>query len=106
MQRRQKSIRHVAAAHARWRAAELRAEAEREAGIPDVPLPEEWRRAFLLPLASVGYRDLSIEPRFGYVSWRAVDALTGEVLHVAALKELLRWIAGQVPRMLAARNFH
>ena len=106
MHRRQKSRRHVAAANARWRAAELRAEAERQAGIPDVPLPEEWRRAFLLPLASAGYRDLNIEPRAGYVSWRAVDVLSGEVLHVAALKELLRWLAAQVPRMLAARNFH
>jgi hypothetical protein len=49
---------------------------------------------------------LHIEPRIGYVAWRAVDAQTGDVVHCAALKELLRWIAGQVPRMLAVRNFH
>jgi hypothetical protein len=40
------------------------------------------------------------------VSWRALDAETGEVLHCAALKELLRWIARKVPRLRSARNFH
>ena len=37
MQRR-KSLRHVNAANARWCRAEARAQAERDAGIPDVPL--------------------------------------------------------------------
>lgn len=37
MQRR-KSLRHVNAAKVRWRKAEQRAQAERDAGIPDVPL--------------------------------------------------------------------
>lgn len=58
-----------------------------------------------MALAAAGYRDLRIEPRLGYVAWRAVDADTGEVLHCAALKELLRWVAKQVPRMLAARHW-
>ena len=49
--------------------------------------------------------DLMIVPRLGYVSWRAVDVDTGTVLHCAALKELLHWIADRVPRMLAARNY-
>ena len=63
------------------------------------------RRPFDLPLRAAGWRDLRIEPRRGYVAWRAVDAATGEVLHVAALKQLLHWIADAMPRMLAARNW-
>lgn len=104
MQRSHKSHRHVAAANARWRVD--KAQAERDAGIPDEPMPDEFRRPFPLPLKSAGYRDLHIEPRLGYVSWRALDAETGEVLHCAAIKELLRWIARRVPRMQAARNYH
>ena len=84
--------------------ADIRAQAERDAGIPDEPLPADFRQPFALPLANAGYRDLWIEPRLGYVAWRATDEKTGEVLHCAALKELLRWIASQVPRMIAARN--
>lgn len=102
---RHKSQRHVRAANARWRAREALAQAERDAGIPDAPMPEDFRQPFQLSLKAAGWRDLHIEPRLGYVSWRALDAETGEVLHCAALKELLRWAAGQVPRMLAVRNF-
>ena len=101
-----KSPRHIKAANARWSAAEQRAAAERAAGIEDRPAPEDYRKAFPLPLAHLGWRDLQIEPRIGYVSWRAVDAETGEVLHCAALKELLRWVARRLPKMLAVRNFH
>ena len=101
---RHKSQRHVKAANVRWRL--NTAQAERDAGIPDRAEPEDFRRPFDLPLKAAGYRDLHIEPRIGYVAWRALDAETGELLHCAALKELLRWVAGQVPRMMAARNFH
>jgi hypothetical protein len=59
----------------------------------------------VLPLSALGYRDLRMEPRLGYVAWRAVDVETGEPLHCAASKEMLRWLAVQVPRMLAARNY-
>lgn len=100
---RTKSARHVRAANSRWRM--VAAQAERDAGIPDAPMPDDFRCAFTLPLKSAGYRDLRIEPRLGYVAWRAFDEDTGEVVQCAALKELLRWIAGQVPRMIAARNF-
>ena len=76
------------------RAEDQMADARRyPAEVPDVQAPP------------VGYRDIRLEPRLGYVAWRAVAADTGEVLHCAASKELLRWVAGQVPRMLAARNF-
>lgn len=103
MQRR-KSPRHVHAANSRWRA--VKAQHEREDGIPDEPIIEDCRQPFDLPLAAAGFVDLRIEPRLGYVSWRAVDAATGEVLHCAAMKSLLRWIARQCVRPLAARNFH
>ena len=98
---RHKSPRHVRAANARWR----RAEAERDEGIPDLPMMSDMRQPFELPLSHFGWRDVVVEPRLGYVGWRAVDAQTREVLHCAASKELLRWIARQVPRLLAARNF-
>ncbi len=99
-----KSPRHVRAANARWRID--KAEAERDDGIHDRAAPEDLRQPFEMRLQSAGYRDLRIEPRRCFVAWRAVDAVTGEVVHTAALKELLRWIAGKVPRMIAARNFH
>jgi len=89
----------------RYRAAEVHAQHERDDGIYDRPAFEDCRQPFALPLAAAGWRDLTIEPRLGYVAWRAVDTETGEVLHCAALKELLRWVATQMPRMLAARNF-
>lgn len=99
-----KSPRHVAAANVRWRIDA--AEAEREAGIPDRTAPEDVRQPFDLPLLHLGYKDLRIEPRRGFVGWRAIDLQSGEVIHTAALKEMFRWAARKVPRMIAARNFH
>ena len=81
------------------------AEQERQDGIPDVVI-EDGRTSFPLLLKDAGFHDMRIEPRIGYVAWRAVDMETGAVLHHAALKELLHWIADRVPRMLALRNFH
>lgn len=98
---RHKSKRHVNAANARWR--RDAAQAERDAGIPDEPIYADCREPFDMPLRCVGYRDLRLEPRLGYVAWRAIDVDSGEVVHAAALKELLRWIAAQVPRMMSPR---
>ena len=72
-----------------------------------VPKPEasDSRQPFDLDLRQAGGRNLHIEPRLGYVAWRAVDADSGVVLYCAALKELLHQIADDLPRMLAARNF-
>ena len=89
----------------RARAKAQRAVWEREDGIPDREPMVDLRQTFPLLLKSAGFHDLNIEPRLGYVSWRAVDTDSGEVLHCAALKELLHWIADRVPRMLAARNY-
>lgn len=57
-----------------------------------------------LPLAHLGWRDVRLEPRLGYVAWRCVDDVTGEVLCCKALGEMLRWIASQVPRQSGRRN--
>lgn len=103
MQRR-KSQRHQIAAKARWRAAEIRAEAEHAAGIPDREPMQDIRQPFYLPFAHLGWRDVRIEPRLGYIAWRCVDADTDEVIACKALGELLRWIAAQVPRQLGIRN--
>lgn len=102
---RHKSQRHVNAARARWRAAEERAQWERDSGIPDREPMTDARQPFTLDLSACGFRSLRIEPRIGYVAWRAVDVDTGDVLHSAALKELLHWIADALPRMLAMRNY-
>ncbi len=95
MQRR-KSIRHVRAANARWRAAEARAQAERDAGIPDRPALVDRRQPIDLDLTSWGGPRLHIEPRLGYIAARAV-ADDGSV-QVAALKTLLHRIADGLPR--------
>lgn len=102
MQKR-KSARHQIAARVRWRAAEARAEAERAAGLGDREPDTDARMPFALPLAAAGYRDLHIEPRLGYIAWRALDSRTGQVLHCCALKTMLHEIAGKLPRTLGKR---
>lgn len=89
----------------RDRARLSRAAAARAAGATDPAPPEDTRQPFDLDLRGAGGRLLRIEPRMGYVSWRAVDAESGEVLHVAALKELLHKLADDLPRWLALRNY-
>jgi hypothetical protein len=100
---RPKSRRHVKAANARWRAAEARAQAERDAGIPDRDDVPDCRQPFTLDLRSAGGDCWHIEPRRGYVAWRAID-FAGQVKHCAALKTLLTRIAADLPRMMSARR--
>lgn len=90
-------------ANARWRAAEARAQAERDEGIPDRPPQVEWRSACTLDLRGAGGPLLTLEPRAGYVSWRAVDE-AGAVVDCAAIKTLLHRLADELPRELAARR--
>ena len=92
-------------AEQRSRAKARRAQWEREDGIPDREPMTDCRQPFTLDLKACGFHDLRIEPRIGYVAWRAVDVESAQVLHCAALKELLHWIADQLPRMLAMRNY-
>lgn len=91
------------AARCRWRAAEARAQAERDDGIPDRE-PIDGRRPCVLDLRGAGGPLLTLEPRLGYVAWRQVDE-SGAVQACAALKTLLHGVADQLPRMLAARNY-
>ena len=100
---RPKSRRHVKAAQARWRAAAERAQAEREDGIPDREDVPDCRQPFQLDLRSAGGELWHIEPRLGYVSWRAIDG-AGQVRHCAALKTLLARIAAELPRTLSLRH--
>ena len=100
---RHKSARHVNAAQSRWRAAELRASAERADGIPDRALGADIRSPIRFDLAAEGYRDVIVEPRIGYVSWRLLDAQTGECIECAALKTLLHRLADRLPRTLGSR---
>jgi hypothetical protein len=55
-------------------------------------------------MAHLGWCDVRLEPRLGYVAWRCVDETTGEVLACKALGEMLRWISAQVPRQMGLRN--
>jgi len=97
-----KSKRHVMAAAARWRAAESRAQAERDAGIPDRAPDRDQRQPITLDLCSYGGGMLTIEPRIGYISVRVMQ--DGAVVHCAAMKQALHWIADQLPRTMGARN--
>jgi hypothetical protein len=99
-----KDRRKQIAARARWRAAETRAEAARESGIPDRAPTDDVRKPITLDLRSYGGRCLLIEPRVGYIAVRARDQETGEVT-ACALKTLLHRVADSLPRTLGARNF-
>ena len=101
---RPKSSRHVHAAQTRWRAAELRASAQRADGIPDRAPDADMRSPIRFDLAAEGYRDVIAEPRVGYVAWRLLDAQSGEVIECAALKTLLHRLADRLPRTLGARS--
>ena len=103
---RPKSSRHIHAAQARWRAAELRASAERADGIPDRAPDTDMRSPIRFDLAAEGYRDVIVEPRIGYVSWRLLDAHSGECIECAALKTLLHRLADRLPRTLGMRAAH
>jgi hypothetical protein len=102
MQRR-KSKRHQRAARARWRAAEARAQAERDAGIPDREPLTDARQRITLDLRSYGGERLHIEPRMGYIACRLLDD-AGTVKDCAALKTLLHRVADGLPRTMGVRS--
>lgn len=91
-------------AHCRWRAAEVRAQAERDAGIPDREPISDLRDALELDLRTHGGPRLLIEPRVGYVAVRVLDADSGRLIECAALKTALHNIAARLPRRLGLRN--
>ncbi len=90
-------------ANARWRAVEARAQAERDAGIPDREPIIDTRQCIDIDLTSHGGPRLRIEPRVGYVSCRMVNLDTGSV-ECAALKTLLHTLADNLPRRMGMRN--
>jgi hypothetical protein len=95
-----KSKRHVRAANARWQ----RAQAERDAGIPDRPAPTDCRDEIPLDLRSAGGQLWLLRPCPGKIAWDAIDE-HGRPQRRAALKSLLRSLADDLPRQLGARNF-
>jgi hypothetical protein len=99
---RTKSRRHQRAAAARWRGD--RAQAERDAGIPDREPLTDCRDPLVLDLRSHGGKRLRIEPRVGYIAVRVLDDETGVVIQCCALKTALHRIADSLPRTLSARH--
>ena len=99
---RHKSRRHQRAANARWRAAEMRAQAERDAGIPDSEPLVDVRQPCVIDLRGAGGPLLTLEPRAGYIAWRQRDD-AGGVQDCAAIKTLLHRLADTLPRTLGAR---
>lgn len=97
---RHKSKRHVNAANARWR--RDAAQAERDAGIPDMPMPVDVREAIQLDLRPAGGDLWVIEPVPGKIAWRA-KSHRGEVRR-AAFKTLLHDLADALPKTLGERN--
>ncbi len=95
-----KSQRHVNAANTRWRSD--KAQAERDAGIPDRPLPVDARDPISLDLRSAGGDLWMLEPVPWKVAWRATSR-QGHVKR-AALKTLLHELADELPRQLGERN--
>ncbi len=103
MRFRNRSAANRHSANCRWRAEEARAEAEREAGIPDREPYTDARRAFTVDLRSAGGSLVTFEPRAGYIAWRQLDE-AGEVTDCAALKTLLHRLADSLPPTLGARR--
>lgn len=90
-------------ANCRWRAAEGRAQAERDAGIQDREPYTDARQPFTVDLRSAGGSLVTFEPRLGYISWRQLDE-SGNVTDCAALKTLLHRLADSLPPTLGARR--
>ena len=99
-----KSRRHVTAARARWRAAEIRAEQKRIDCVPAREPAHDNREPIRLDLRSAGGKGWIIEPRAGYIGWRLRDEDSGEVSVCAALKTLMHRLADELPRTLGRRS--
>jgi len=67
-------------------------------------IKQDARVDIALDLSSAGGPRLVLQPRRGYLAYRAVDMDTHEVVACAALKELLHKIADRLPRQMALRN--
>lgn len=85
----------------RYRDQERKAQAERDAGIPD-RVDADFRTACMVDLRGCGGPLLTLEPRRGYHAWRMV--VDGTVTDCAALKTLLHRIASSLPCTLGLRQ--
>ena len=94
--------RRIITATQRYRSAEWRADAAREAGIPDRIEPDDTRQPITIDLRSYGGPCLRIEPRRGYIAVRAIDE--AGAVRACALKTLLHQLADSLPRTLGARS--
>jgi hypothetical protein len=99
-----KSKRHARAANARWRAAEMHAQAERDSGILDRLSIFESRQVIELDLRNWGGKHWRFEPREGYISARRIDLENGKVVDCAAIKTLLRRVADLLAPRLGLRQ--
>lgn len=88
-------------AEQRKRAQERRAQAERDAGIPD-RTDADFRTACFVDLRGCGGPLLTLEPRRGYHAWRMVQ--DGKATDCAAIKTLLHRIASSLPCTLGLRQ--
>lgn len=88
----------------RW--AEDRADAERAAGIEDLPMFSDDRLAIPLDLRSHGGDSWQIEARLGFASCRLRNVATGEVAMAGTLKQVFRHLSRQQPHLMGARNLH
>jgi len=82
----------------RHRSQERKAQAERDAGIPD-RVDADFRTACMVDLRGCGGPMLTLEPRHGYHAWRMVE--DGTVIDCAALKTLLHRVADELPPTLS-----
>ena len=78
----------------RHRAQERKAQAERDAGIPD-RVDDDFRTACMLDLRGAGGPLLYLEPRRGYHAWRRMSA-DNKPIDCAAIKTLLHRIADEL----------
>jgi hypothetical protein len=89
-------------AASRHAAAERRAQAERDAGIPD--REPDQRTTWWLDLRPIGGPHWRCEPRIGYVSYRVYAEPDGERVMCGPPKAIMARASGSLARPMAMRN--
>ena len=88
----------------RFAAAERKAQAERDAGIPDRPAMVALQ-PLLIDLRGAGGPHWRCEHKPGSCQWRVYEADTGERVMCGQIGGILTAAHRATPRMLSARNF-
>ena len=86
----------------RYAQAERRAQAQREAGIPD--RETDQRVTWWIDLRPVGGPWWRCEPRAGYISYRVYAEPAGERVMCGPPKTILAMAAASLPRVLSLRS--